>query len=332
MAFKFLDFESPIRDLESKVVDLKLLNEKSNVDLTPEITSIEARVAHLKSEIYSNLSPADTLKIARHPDRPNARWLLNAILTQYTELHGDRLFKDDPAIIGGLGTLAGQNLVFIAHQKGSTTKENIYRNFGMPHPEGYRKALRLMKLAEKFKLPIITLIDTPGAYPGLEAEKRGQAEAIAQNLKYMMTLSVPVVSCVIGEGGSGGALAIGVANKVYMLQHAVYSVISPEGAASILFKDASQASVTAKNLKITAQDNLKYGIIDEIIPEPLGGSQYDPDLMAKRLGETLAQALQDLSKQSAETHQKSRYAKFRKLGVVANTGCHQDNNTDSIKE
>jgi len=312
---KPMAFEAPIADLEEKIESLKALSEQGEMNLTDEIANIESRAHELKKDIYSNLSPADIIQIARHPDRPNSLFLANTIFDQFLELHGDRLYKDDPSIVSGVATMGKQRLVFIGHQKGSNTKENLYRNFGMPHPEGYRKALRMMRLADKFSLPIVSFIDTPGAYPGLEAEQRGQAEAIATNLKYMVTVSVPIVSFVIGEGGSGGALGIGVANRLYMLQHAVYSVISPEGCASILFKDASKAPFAAENLKITAKDIVELGIADGILDEPLGGAHYDPEAMAQTIKATIERDLNTLGKQSPESLKAERYAKFRQFGA-----------------
>lgn len=312
---KPMAFEAPIADLEEKIESLKALSEQGEMNLTDEIANIESRAHELKKDIYSNLSPADIIQIARHPDRPNSLFLANTIFDQFLELHGDRLYKDDPSIVSGVATMGKQRLVFIGHQKGSNTKENLYRNFGMPHPEGYRKALRMMRLADKFSLPIVSFIDTPGAYPGLEAEQRGQAEAIATNLKYMVTVSVPIVSFVIGEGGSGGALGIGVANRLYMLQHAVYSVISPEGCASILFKDASKAPFAAENLKITAKDIVELGIADGILDEPLGGAHYDPEVMAQTIKATIERDLNALGKQSPESLKAERYTKFRQFGA-----------------
>lgn len=312
---KPMAFEAPIADLEEKIESLKALSEQGEMNLMDEIANIESRAHELKKDIYSNLSPADIIQIARHPDRPNSLFLANTIFDQFLELHGDRLYKDDPSIVSGVATMGKQRLVFIGHQKGSNTKENLYRNFGMPHPEGYRKALRMMRLADKFSLPIVSFIDTPGAYPGLEAEQRGQAEAIATNLKYMVTVSVPIVSFVIGEGGSGGALGIGVANRLYMLQHAVYSVISPEGCASILFKDASKAPFAAENLKITAKDIVELGIADGSLDEPLGGAHYDPEAMAQTIKSTIERDLNTLGKQSPESLKTERYTKFRQFGA-----------------
>jgi|TARA_B100000497_G_C7668045_1_gene402904 acetyl-CoA carboxylase carboxyl transferase subunit alpha len=312
---KPMAFEAPLADLEDKIESLKALSEKGELNLADEIANIEARARELKKDIYSNLSPADIIQIARHAERPNSLYLANTIFDQFLELHGDRLYKDDPSIVSGVATMGDQRLVFIGHQKGSNTKENLYRNFGMPHPEGYRKALRMMRLADKFSLPIISFIDTPGAYPGLEAEQRGQAEAIATNLKYMVTVSVPIVSFVIGEGGSGGALGIGVANRLYMLQHSVYSVISPEGCASILFKDASKAPFAAENLKITAKDIVELGIADGILEEPLGGAHYNPEVMAQTIKATIETDVKELSQQSPESLKQERYNKFRQFGT-----------------
>ena len=287
MSVKQLDFEKPLKDLYEKINQLKDLSNSGSVNLNPEITKIEKRAEKLKKDIYSNLTPHQIVKLARHPNRPDSHSLAQLICDHFLPLHGDRAFKDDPSIIGGLASIRSERIVIIGHQKGHDTKENIYRNFGMPHPEGYRKALRLMLLAEKFSLPIVTLIDSPGAYPGLEAEERGQSEAIARNLKEMARLTVPIISIVIGEGGSGGALAIGVANRLHMLEYAVYSVISPEGCASILFRDANKADIASKNLKITAPDVLELGVADSIISEPPGGAHNNWEHIAASIKKTI---------------------------------------------
>ena len=308
---KLLDFEKPIVDLNDKIDDLKRLSEEGGVDLSNEIAKIKKKADSLKKEIYKDLTPSQVIQIARHSLRPDTLQLIKYICDDFLELHGDRAFRDDPSIIGGLATIKGNRVMVIGHQKGHDTKENIYRNFGMPHPEGYRKALRLMRLAEKFKLPIITFIDTPGAYPGIQAEERGQAEAIARNLKEMSALNVPIITFVIGEGGSGGALGIGVANKVYMLEYAIYSVISPEGCASILFRDAKKASIAAENLKITATDIVGLGVADGVIKEPLGGAHNDVDFTANSIKEVILTELGKYKKIKADKIMKERYQKFR---------------------
>jgi acetyl-CoA carboxylase carboxyl transferase subunit alpha len=318
---KPLSFEAPIQELYEKIATLKELSKEGTtedgqkIDLSEEIERIEKRAETMKKNIYAKLTPIQVVQIARHPNRPDSSSLFRLILDNYIELHGDRQFRDDPSIVGGLGYLKKQRVMVIGHQKGHGTKENIHRNFGMPHPEGYRKALRLMKLAEKFNIPIITFIDTPGAYPGLGAEERGQAEAIARNLREMTGLKVPVLTIVIGEGGSGGALGIGVSNKVYMLQYAVYSVISPEGCASILFHDASKADFTAKNLKITAKDIVELGIADDIIPEPTGGAHYNWEATAASIKKTLSKDLTTYKKiKNPQKIIEERYQKFRNMG------------------
>ncbi|MDH4233457.1 MAG: acetyl-CoA carboxylase carboxyltransferase subunit alpha, partial [Nitrospirota bacterium] len=276
----YLEFEKPIEELEFKIEELKRISDGKDVNLSGEIRKLEKKVKDLRTEIFSNLTPWQKTLLARHPDRPYTLDYINMMTEEFVELHGDRRYADDKAIIGGLARLKGMPVVIIGHQKGRDTKERIRRNFGQPHPEGYRKALRLMEMAEKFKRPIINLIDTPGAYPGLGAEERGQGEAIASNLMHMSRLRTPIVSVVIGEGGSGGALALSVADRLYMLEHSVYSVISPEGCAAILMRkngelNADDFSKASEALKMTAQDLLRFKIIDEIIPEPSGGAHMD---------------------------------------------------------
>lgn len=309
-----LNFEKPIDSLLEKIEELKLLSKDSKVDLSEEIQSIELRAEKLKKEIFSNLTPKQILQIARHPNRPNTLGLCKLLFDDFVELHGDRCFRDDPSIIAGIAKIDSFSVVVIGHQKGATTKEKLKRNFGMPHPEGYRKALRFMKMAEKFSLPIVTFIDTPGAYPGKEAEERGQAEAIANNLKVMSGLKTPVITFVIGEGGSGGALGIAVSNKIYMLEYAVYSVISPEGCAAILFRDAEKAGYAAEKLKITAKDILNFGITDGIIKEPLGGSHNNWEETAQTIKTRLLEDLEYYQKQSQDFYATERYDKFRALG------------------
>ncbi len=312
---KLMAFEKPLGELYDKIEQLKKLSRESDIDLSSEIEKIEQRAAAVREDIYHNLLPSQVVQIARHPNRPDSLSLFRLMSDDFIELHGDRAFGDDPSIVGGLGRIGDFRVVWLGHQKGHDTKENIRRNFGMPNPEGYRKALRLMQMADKLKMPIVTLIDTPGAYPGIEAEERGQAEAIARNLREMMGFGVPIVSVVIGEGGSGGALGIGVANRVYMLQNAVYSVISPEGCASILFRDAKQADVAAQSLKITAPDIVGLGIADGVIPEPLGGAHHDWDVVATAIKTQVLSDLSVLSSQSADQLRDDRYAKFRAMGI-----------------
>lgn len=312
---KTLAFEAPLQELYEKIAQLKQLSHDGDVDLSREIERIEARADTLKKTIYTDLSPAQVVQISRHPNRPDSSSLFRLILENFIELHGDRAFRDDPSIVAGVGFLKKHRVMVIGHQKGHDTKENIYRNFGMPHPEGYRKALRLMKMAEKFSMPIVTFIDTPGAFPGLGAEERGQAEAIARNLREMAGLTVPVITVVIGEGGSGGALGIGVSNKVYMMEYAVYSVISPEGCASILFHDAAKSDVTSKSLKITAADIVALGVADDVIKEPLGGAHYDWEAAAASIKKVVLRDLNAYKKiTDVKKIQDERYVKFRKMG------------------
>src|SRR5256885_700825 len=275
MATHTLDFERPLLELERQIEELKRVAGEGAVDVAKELQPLEQKLAELRVQIYRSLTPMQRVQVARHPKRPYALDYLRSVFSDFVELHGDRLFRDDPAIVGGWARLDGQTVMAIGHQKGRDTKENLRRNFGMAHPEGYRKALRLMKLAEKFHAPVVTLVDTPGAYPGIGAEERGQAEAIAHNLLEMAGLRTPILTAIIGEGGSGGALGVGLGDRVLMLENAVYSVISPEGCAAILWKDASQRERAAEALKITAQDLLQLGVIDEIVPEPPGGAHAD---------------------------------------------------------
>ena len=290
----FVDFESPIVDLEAKIEELCLVEDGSDVSLASEIENLRKRSDELTKEIFSSLDAWQISKLARHPKRPYTLDYVEKIFDEFIEIHGDRIFSDDSAIVCGLGTLDGRNLAFIGHQKGRGTKENLARNFGMPKPEGYRKALRTMRLAERFKLPLVTFIDTPGAYPGIGAEERGQSEAIATNLRAMSSLQVPIISIVIGEGGSGGALAIGMGDRILMKQYSTYSVISPEGCASILWKSSEAASEAANAMHITADDLLKLGVIDGVIKEPLGGSHRNVEESSKNLKESINSALDDL--------------------------------------
>ncbi len=310
-----LDFEKPVVELEKKILSLKVSAEHSKIDFSSEIAELEEKKEKLKKEIYGSLTSWQKVMLARHPSRPYTLDYVKIICENFVELHGDRAFGDDPALVCGLATIDNKPVVVIGHQKGRTIQENIDRNFGMAHPEGYRKALRLMKMAEKFNRPIITFIDTAGAYPGIAAEERGQAEAIARNLREMSYLDVPVVSIVIGEGGSGGAIGIGVANRVAMLENAYYSVISPEGCAAILFRDASKSKEATEALKITAKDLLKNGVIDEIIKEPVGGAHVDAVETAMNIKRFINKSLASLSKMSKQELADDRYMKFRKIGV-----------------
>jgi len=311
-----LDFEKPIVELEHKLEELKRHPETHSLDISleEEIGIIEKKIEETKRQIFSNLSAWDRIKIARHPKRPFTLDYLASAFTGFSELHGDRLFAEDRAVVGGFACLGEHKVMAIGTQKGRDTKENILRNFGSAHPEGYRKALRLMKLADKFRLPIITLIDTAGAYPGIGAEERHIAEAIAVNLREMMLFEVPIIATVIGEGGSGGALGIGVADRVLMLENAYYSVISPEGCAAILWKDRSASAKAAEALKITAKDLLQLGLVDEIMPEPLGGAHANPGRMAETLREVVLKHLEELLNIPAQERLKQRYAKFRAYG------------------
>ncbi|QFT90163.1 Acetyl-coenzyme A carboxylase carboxyl transferase subunit alpha [Bacillus sp. THAF10] len=309
-----LEFEKPVVELRKKIGELKEFTKNSDMDLTNEIEKLEVRLQKLETDIYGNLSPWDRVQIARHPERPTTLDYIERVFTNFLELHGDRFYGDDEAIVGGIGKFDGVPVTIIGHQRGKDTKENIRRNFGMPHPEGYRKALRLMYQAEKFNRPIICFIDTKGAYPGKAAEERGQSEAIAKNLFEMAGLKVPVVCIVIGEGGSGGALALGVGNHVHMLENSTYSVISPEGAAAILWKDASLAKKAAESMRITAPDLHDLGIIDKIIPEAKGGAHKNVDFQAKGIKEILKESLQDLMPLTADELIEHRYAKYKRMG------------------
>jgi len=312
-----LEFEKPILELETRIAELRASeNEAATRD---EATKLEDRLRRLRQRVYSNLSAWQRAQIARHPKRPHALDLYKLLLDDFVELHGDRVFGDDLAIVGGLAVFEGEPVVVLGHQKGRDTRENIARNFGMPHPEGYRKALRLMQLADKFSKPIITFIDTPGAYPGLGAEERGQAEAIARNLREMAALRTPVIAVVTGEGGSGGALAIGVANRVLMLEHAIYSVISPEGCAAILWGDGAKAPEAAQLMRITAPDLQKAGVIDAVIPEPIGGAHRSWEDAAANLRLALRDHLGQLRPLSGDALVQDRYEKFRRIGVFEET-------------
>jgi acetyl-CoA carboxylase carboxyl transferase subunit alpha len=314
MAGPLLDFEKPLSDLRQKIEELKKLSQEGKLDLSEEIKAMEERLNNLRREIFTHLSPIQIVQVARYTTRPTTLDFAGLIFEGFIQIHGDRYFGDDPAMVAGLAKLNGQPVMVIGHQKGKTTKENLARNFGMANPEGYRKALRAMQIAQKFDRPVITLVDTPGAYPGIGAEERGQAEAIAKNLKLMSEFSVPIIVVITGEGGSGGALGIGVGNRVLMLEYAIYSVISPEGCASILFRDAGRANEAAQNMHITAKDLLNLGVIDEIIKEPLGGAHNDYELAAKNIKAALLKHLSELKALSHQDLINNRYQKFRKMG------------------
>ena len=309
-----LEFEKPILELENRIAELRA--NQDPVAAQDELRRLEERVRRLREKIYSSLTAWQRTQLARHPKRPHTLDFFRLVFDDLVELHGDRLYREDAAIVGGLARFEGDSVVAIGHQKGRDTRENIARNFGMPHPEGYRKALRLMKLAEKFRKPVFTFIDTPGAYPGIGAEERGQAEAIARNLKEMAVLRTPVVCVVTGEGGSGGALAVGVGDRVLMLEHAIYSVISPEGCAAILWGDASKGPEAAELLRLTAPDLLRLGVIDGVIPEPAGGAHRNWEAAAAAVKQALRDNLWELRSKSPEELVRARYEKFRRMGVL----------------
>lgn len=309
-----LDFERPLLELEAKIEELKRFTNEKGIDFSDEIVLLEKKSRDMKEKIYSNLDPWQKVQIARHAGRPNTKDYINALFHDFLELHGDRLYGDDPAVIGGIARYRGIPVTVIGHLKGHDTKENVHRNFGMAHPEGFRKALRLMKQAEKFNRPVICFIDTAGAYCGMGAEERGQGEAIAKNLMVMSALKIPIISVVIGEGGSGGALALGVANKILMQEHAIFSVSSPEAAASILWKDGAKAKEAAEALNLTAQDLLRFGVIDEIISEPLGGAHSDLTATYQIVDKSLAHNLTEIMKKPVDELVEARYRKFRAMG------------------
>jgi len=315
----FLDFEQPIAELEAKIRELQFATADADINITAEIDTLKDKCDSLTSSIFSKLTAWQVAQLARHPHRPYTRFYIDNIFTDFDELHGDRLYADDFAIIGGVARLNGKPVVVIGHEKGRDTKEKIKRNFGMPAPEGYRKAKRLMELAERFGLPVITLIDTPGAYPGIGAEERGQSEAIARNLFVMADLQVPIICTVIGEGGSGGALAIGVGDRVMMLQYSVYSVISPEGCASILYKSADRASEAAEAMGITSARLRELQLVDRVIDEPLGGAHRDPEATAENLKSVLIEELAQLSEQPVATLVAERSEKLRAYGQYRDT-------------
>jgi len=312
---EYLEFEKPIAELEKKIEELTLFTSNGNIDLEEEILKLQKKSDQQLAEIYSRLTPWQKVQISRHSNRPYTLDYIEAMLTDFVEMHGDRAFADDPALVCGIAKLESLPLVVIGHQKGRTLKERVFRNFGQPNPEGYRKALRLMRFAEKFNRPLVTFIDTQGAYPGIGAEERGQGESIARNLYVMSALKTPIISVVIGEGGSGGALALGVADRVIMLEHATYSVISPEGCAAILWNNGAKASEAADLLKITAQDLFQMKVIDEVVEEPIGGAHRDPRRAAELLKEAITRNLTEIRTLPPSELLKLRYEKFRKLGT-----------------
>ena len=311
-----LDFEKPIVELEKKIQELKSFMVEKKIDLSSEIKKLDDKLEHLKKDTYVNLSAWQKVQLARHPLRPYTLDYISMIMSDFMELHGDRLFSDDKAMICGLAKLDKKRVMVIGHQKGRDTKENLKRNFGCAHPEGYRKALRVMQMAQEFNLPVVIFIDTPGAYPGIGAEERGQSHAIATNLREMTGITVPIVAIVIGEGGSGGALGVGVADRLAVLENSYYSVISPEGCAAILWKDGAKAPLAAEVLKLTGPDLLKMGLIDEVIPEPLGGAHRDVQKIASSVKEVLLRNLKELESLDKEELLKLRYKKFRSMGVI----------------
>jgi acetyl-CoA carboxylase carboxyl transferase subunit alpha len=314
MNLNFLDFEQPIAELEAKIEELRYVGDDAEINISDEIGRLQAKSKSLTETIFASLSPWQISQLARHPQRPYTLDYIEQIFTDFEELHGDRAYADDPSIVGGLARLDGRPVMVIGQQKGRDTKEKVRRNFGMPRPEGYRKALRLMEMAERFSLPILTFIDTPGAYPGVGAEERGQSEAIARNLFVMARLKTPIICTVIGEGGSGGALAIGVGDRVNMLQYSTYSVISPEGCASILWKSAEKAPDAAEALGITSGRLKELKLIDQIIPEPLGGAHRDPEQMARRLKDVLLQTLDGVANTPVDKLLEQRYTRLMSFG------------------
>jgi len=309
-----LDFEKPVVEMEKKIAEMEEYARETGMDLTDDIKRLVKKVEGLRKDIYSNLTPWQRVQLARHPDRPYTLDYIERLTTDFIELHGDRYFADDPAIVGGIGKIDDYHVVIVGHQKGRNVKENLYRNFGMSNPEGYRKALRLFRMAAKFGMPVITLIDTPGAYPGIGAEERGQAEAIAKNLWEMSHLPVPIIVVIIGEGASGGALGIGVGDVILMMENCWYSVISPEGCAAILWRDNSKAPQAAEAMKLTASDLLELGIVDKIIPEPMGGAHWDYDAAAQNVKKFILEELQILRSKTQEELIRSRIEKFAKMG------------------
>lgn len=314
MDLKFLDFEQPIAELEAKIEELRFVGDDSEININEEVARLRGKSEALTKSIFAKLSAWQVAQVARHPMRPYTQDYLDNISPDFQELHGDRMYADDPAIIGGIGRINGRAVMFIGHQKGRDTKERVRRNYGMPKPEGYRKAQRLMRLAEKFKLPVVTFIDTPGAYPGVGAEERGQSQAIAYSLYLMSGLKTPIISVVIGEGGSGGALAIGVGDRLLMLQYGIYSVISPEGCASILWKSAEKAQDAAEAMRITADSLNEFGLVDEILPEPLGGAHRNLDDTAEIIRNAILKNLEELDKLSIEQLLEARHRRLASFG------------------
>jgi acetyl-CoA carboxylase carboxyl transferase subunit alpha len=319
MDLKFLDFEQPIAELEAKIEELRFVGDDSEININEEVSRLRGKSEALTKSIFAKLSAWQVAQVARHPMRPYTQDYLDLIAPDFQELHGDRMYADDPAIIGGIGRIDGRPIMFIGHQKGRDTKERVRRNYGMPKPEGYRKAQRLMRMAEKFSLPIVTLIDTPGAYPGVGAEERGQSEAIAYSLYMMAGLKTPIISVVIGEGGSGGALAIGVGDRLLMLQYGIYSVISPEGCASILWKSADKAEDAAEAMRITAKSLSEYGLVDEVLPEPLGGAHRNPQESADAIRNALLKNLEELDQLSVEQLVENRQRRLASFGQFKET-------------
>lgn len=315
-----LEFEKPIYELQSKIKELKDFGSDKNIALEPEIKKLTGKLEKMRSEVYTNLTAWQRVQIARHPDRPYTLDYIRMIASDFTELHGDRQFADDLALVAGFAQINGTKVMMMGHQKGRDTKENLLRNFGCAHPEGYRKAMRLMRLAEKFSVPIVILIDTPGAYPGVGAEERGQAQAIAENLRDMMQLKTPIVATIIGEGGSGGALGVGIADRMCILQHAYYSVISPEGCASILWRNSIKAPNAAEALKINAEHLIEFGIIDQIVPEPLGGAHQDPLKVGANLKAVILKYIKELTSLPVQELLENRYQKFRRIGQFLEGG------------
>lgn len=311
---KFLDFEQPIAELEAKIDELRYVGDDSAVNINDEVARLKDKSESLTRSIFSKLSPWQIARVARHESRPYSQDYIDLIAPDFQELHGDRMYADDPAIIGGVARIDGRAVMFIGHQKGRDTKERVRRNYGMPKPEGYRKAQRLMRMAEKFSMPVVTFIDTPGAYPGVGAEERGQSEAIAYSLYLMAGLKTPILSVVIGEGGSGGALAIGVGDKLLMLQYSIYSVISPEGCATILWKSAEKAEAAAEAMRITAPQLSEFGLVDEVLAEPLGGAHRDPNAMAEVIRNAISQSLDELSSMSIEQLLEKRQKRLASFG------------------
>jgi len=320
MVRHYLDLEKPLVELEREIEDLKRFSRDKQLHFSDQLKNLEDKFHRLQKEIFSNLTGWQITQLARHIDRPRLSHYIQWMFETFIELHGDRTYGDDPAIMGGISKFNGRSVILIGQQRGADAKEMAYRNAGMPHPEGYRKALRLMEMAEVFKKPVLTMIDTPGAFPGVGAEERGIAEAIAKNLKIMMMLRTPILAIVIGEGGSGGALAIGIGDRILMLEYSVYSVITPEGCAAILWKDSKKKEVAAESLKLTANDLYRLGVIDEILKEPLGGAHRDPRGMAESLKEVVERYLKELEKMDIEELLNMRYEKFRKMGTFIDGG------------